>query len=60
MREDRHDKSEWVSFVREWVERWERKGFRRYVIDGFHYLFPPLVNRPRCFTYNPKDYIMMI
>ena len=42
-------------FVKEWIEKWERENFRNYVIDGLPYLFPPFVNRPICFTYNPKE-----
>jgi len=42
-------------FVKQWIEKWERESFRKYAIDGFSYLFPPLVSRPRCFTFNPKE-----
>ncbi len=39
----------------EWMKKWEKKGFVKRVIDGFTYFFPPLVNRPRCFTYDPPE-----
>jgi hypothetical protein len=45
-------KSEATNILKEWVEKWEKKGFVKRVIDGITYLFPPIVNRPRCFTYN--------
>lgn len=41
--------------VKEWVEKWKNKGFKKHIFDGSTYLFPPLVKRPRCFTYNPKE-----
>jgi hypothetical protein len=56
MKADRNNiKKKENDFIKKWVEKWERKGFRRYVIGSFPYLFPSLVNRPRCFTYNPRD-----
>ncbi|ODS35618.1 hypothetical protein BEH94_03430 [Candidatus Altiarchaeales archaeon WOR_SM1_SCG] len=42
-------------FIEEWVEKWEKKGFRKHIIDGLPYLFPSLVNRPRCFTYGTEN-----
>lgn len=56
MKADKNNsKSETTNFLKEWVEKWEKKGFVKRVIDGFTYLFPPLINRPRCFTYNPPE-----
>lgn len=45
-------KLEKINTVKDWVEKWEKRGFRKHIIDGFLYLFPPLVNRSQCFTYN--------
>ena len=46
-------KLEKISTVKDWVERWKKRGFRKHIINDFPYLFPSLVNRSRCFTYNP-------
>jgi hypothetical protein len=56
MKADKNDsKSEATNFLKVWVEKWEKKGFVKCVIDGFTYFFPPLVNRPRCFTCNSPE-----
>ncbi len=56
MKADKNDgKSEAINFLKEWMEKWEKKGFVKRVIDGFTYLFPPLVNRSSCSTYNPPE-----
>jgi hypothetical protein len=39
---------------KEWIEKWQKKGFVKHTIEGFTYLSPPLVKRERCFTYNPS------
>jgi hypothetical protein len=44
MKVDKNDsKSEATNLLKEWVEKWEKKGFVKRVIDGFTYFFPPLV-----------------
>jgi len=34
--------------------KYRKKGFKICVIEEIIYLFPPLVNRRRCFSYNPQ------
>ena len=36
-----------------WIQKWKNKGFVKRIINGYPYLFPPLVNKSRCLTYNP-------
>jgi len=56
MKADRNNsKSEAINIFKEWIEKWERNGFRKVIIDGFPYFFPPLVKRMRCFTYSPVE-----
>jgi len=56
MKADRNNsKSEENNIFKEWIEKWEKKGFRKHIINGFTYLFPPLVNKSPCFTYNPPE-----
>jgi len=35
--------------------KYKKKGFKSYISDGITYLFPPLVNRARCFSYNLEN-----
>ena len=56
MQADRNNvKSEGANILKDWIEKWERKGFIKHIINGFPYFFPPLVNKPRCFTYTPSE-----
>lgn len=48
-----NNKSEMPNVLKEWIKKWEKKGFVKRVVNGYPYLFPPLVNKPRCSTYNP-------
>lgn len=53
MKADRN-KFEKITEIKEWFNKWQKKGFKKVIIDGFPYLFPPLVNRKRSSTYNPE------
>ena len=41
MKAGRNDnKSEATNFLKEWIDKWEKKGFVKRVINGFPYFFP--------------------
>lgn len=52
MKADRNNNKLEATNSQEWMEMWEERGFAKFTINGFTYLFPPLVNKPRCSTYN--------
>jgi hypothetical protein len=39
-----------VPEVKTWIKKWEKKGYKKQIIDNFPYMFPPLVKRLRCST----------
>lgn len=44
-----------ITEIKQRIQKWEEKGFRKVVINGYPYLFPPLVKRTRCNTFNLEN-----
>ena len=41
-------------YFKRWIRKWVNLGFTKYSVEGYTYMFPPLINRTRCATYQPK------
>ncbi len=44
-----------MTLLKNGLKNGKSKDFRKHIIDGAPYFFPPLVNRPKCSAYNPKE-----